>query len=297
MSSEKLSDIVVDFEKNQPSDNEVKVFNEVEEVISKAPRVLKTLEDYKGCQDLAKKAMSSPSRETELKAFEGLLAAVDDIATFFRFSKSLEATVPKILTALASDDMKRSFESQNALVKQLADIFDFGLAFDQTRMMRPFISNDFSYYRRLLPKFPEHPEIKVSDDEANLMALFTAEHIPMVTCLSNCTTAAAENNPKVLSVLASFANTCMSLVKQKKFQKHETNVLCVRAMVGAIVVYDHVDQLGAFHKRSPVQIRSCISVIKKENIPNADGLLNTLRYSTVHFNDDTTPANVRELLE
>jgi hypothetical protein len=47
-----------------------------------------------------------------------------------------------------------------ALAKQLADVFDFTLRFDQTRMKRPQLSNDFSYYRRLLPKHSQHANIK-----------------------------------------------------------------------------------------------------------------------------------------
>lgn len=67
---------------------------------------------------------------------------------------------------------------------RLSDIFDFTLRFDALRMERPFLPNDFSYYRRLLPKFNKHPGVKIKDDEASGMALFTAEHIPMMTTLA-----------------------------------------------------------------------------------------------------------------
>jgi len=35
-----------------------------------------------------------------------------------------------------------------ALVKLLADLFDFVLRFDELKMATPVIQNDFSYYRR-----------------------------------------------------------------------------------------------------------------------------------------------------
>lgn len=82
--------------------------------------------------------------------------------------------LPQLLLALASDTngaepSKQQIADQVALAKQLAMILDFSLQFDQTRMLRPHLSNDFSYYRRLLPKFNKHPDVRVKDDEASGM--------------------------------------------------------------------------------------------------------------------------------
>jgi len=46
--------------------------------------------------------MSTPSPENERAAFEGLLTAVDSIASFFNFTKELEVVVPELLTTMAS---------------------------------------------------------------------------------------------------------------------------------------------------------------------------------------------------
>jgi hypothetical protein len=69
--------------------------------------------------------------------------------------------LPPLLTSLAepSENKDHSLQDQQALAKQLALLFDFTLQFDQTRMMRPHLSNDFSYYRRLLPKFPKRADV------------------------------------------------------------------------------------------------------------------------------------------
>ena len=99
-----------------------------------------------------------------------------------------------------------------------ADIFDFTLRFDALRMERPFLPNDFSYYRRLLPKFNKHPAVKIKDDEASGMALFTAEHIPMMTTLARaCPSDAQEpRNQHIMEALALMANSCMKMIKNKK---------------------------------------------------------------------------------
>lgn len=87
-------------------------------------------------------------------------------------------------------------------------------------MERPFLPNDFSYYRRLLPKFNKHPAVKIKDDEASGMALFTAEHIPMMTTLARaCPSDAQEpRNQHIMEALALMANSCMKMIKNKKSQ-------------------------------------------------------------------------------
>jgi len=170
-------------------------------------------------------------------------------------------------------------------VKQLGEIFEFTLRFDSTRMLRPSISNDFSYYRRLLPKFNRHPAIIVKDDDASGMALFTAEHIPFMSSLSKTTMNVVERNPQVLSVLSTMAMSCLKSIKTKRFAGAPTTTLfAARAMVGSIVLFDHVDALGVFANRSPIQLRNCVQLLKRD-FPGEAGLLNAIHYSTKHYKD------------
>jgi hypothetical protein len=260
------------------------------ELLAQGEGVMHTLEEYKGCQELARKAMSTPTLQNETEAFEGLLVAVDSISQFFNYSKALENNIPDLLNTLArgaDSENKQSFQDQQALAKQLGDVFNFALKFDQTRMLRPFLSNDFSYYRRLLPKFNKHPAIKVKDDDASGMALFTAEHIPMTSCLAKAAGNALEKNSHVTNALALMANSCLAMIKSKKFSKPETNLFCARSMTGAIVLFDHVDPLGAFHKRCPIALKQAILTLKRE-FPKEQGLINALHFSTKHFRDADT---------
>eukprot|EP00343_Euplotes_focardii_P007205 CAMPEP_0205822042 /NCGR_PEP_ID=MMETSP0206-20130828/10824_1 /ASSEMBLY_ACC=CAM_ASM_000279 /TAXON_ID=36767 /ORGANISM="Euplotes focardii, Strain TN1" /LENGTH=268 /DNA_ID=CAMNT_0053117983 /DNA_START=129 /DNA_END=935 /DNA_ORIENTATION=- len=252
--------------------------------------VMSKIEQYQSCQELARKAMSNATYENELEAFQGLLESVAATATFFEQAKALEQTVPSLLLQIASppageDDEKSAVIAQQALAKQLAQILDFGLRFDQVRMMRPHLSNDFSYYRRLLPKFNKHPDVRVKDDEASGMALFTAEHAPMTSCLSKAALKALDKNEHVCLTLAILANSCARMVRLKKC-KPETNLFAVHAMTGAVVIYDNVHMFGAFHKKSPINIKGCVSLLKREfSKEEANPLLNAIRYSTKHFKD------------
>jgi len=276
----------VDFDNCRPSAEESTLYNEVARVLSHSGDVLRCLEEYKGCQELARKAMSSPSIENEREAFEGLLVAVQSIATFYHYAKDLERIVPELLEALSSspDTITATFQEKQSLVKQLGDIFDFTLRFDSTRMLRPSISNDFSYYRRLLPKFNKHESIIVKDDDASGMALFTAEHIPFMSALSKTTMNVVDRNPAVLHVLSTMAMSCMKSVKTKRYGSASTSLFAARAMVGSIVLFDHVDVLGVFGNRSPIQLRTCVQLLKRD-FPGEAGLLNAIHYSTKHYKD------------
>jgi len=269
---------------SKPARDEEKIYTRIQESLAKMAHNMKLIEDYTGCQELARKAMSTPSPENERAAFEGLLLSVESIAAFFNFSKSLDKIVQQLLLTLAQN--ANSLESQQALCTQLARLFDFVLRFDQTRMMRPNLSNDFSYYRRLLPKFYKHPDIKIKDDDASGMALFTAEHIPMNSCINKAAAAAIDQSAAVATVLSTMANSCCNMLRTKRFSNERTNVLCARAMTGAIVMFDNIDTMGAFSKRSPINIKMCVTILKREFAPkDFNPLLNAIHYSTKNFND------------
>lgn len=274
----------------KPTNQELEIYNIVAATLNNQNVVMKALVEYRGCQDLARKAMSSPTPENEAAAFEGLLLSVDSVAMFYNYAKELEKITPELLTTLTKDgnDTKASVSDQQALAKQLADIFDFTLRFDALRMERPFLPNDFSYYRRLLPKFNKHPGVKIKDDEASGMALFTAEHIPMMTTLARACQWDSEDprNQHVTDALALMANSCMKMIKNKKFTKPATLLFCARAMTGSIVLFDHVHPLGVFHKKSAIPIKQVITLLKKES-PGNDGiiLLNAIQFSTKHYKE------------
>jgi hypothetical protein len=71
------------------------------------------------------------------------------------------------------------------LAKQLADILDFVLRFDDAKMINPAIQNDFSYYRRSLSKQKNKVEVKIKDELANRMSLFFAYPTPMLKVREN----------------------------------------------------------------------------------------------------------------
>jgi len=100
----------------------------------------------------------------------------------------------------------------------------------------------------------------------------------------------------VTSALATMANICYDMVFRKKFEADGTNMFCLRAMTGAIILFDHLSAQGAFAKKSPINIKGSINVLKSYSASPTDGLLNALRFTTLHLNDPETPNSIKQLL-
>jgi hypothetical protein len=289
--------VFIDFENAVVTADEQKTWDMVNEVLSRSGEVIQAIDSYAGCKELMKISMESPSEQTELAAFEGLLKCVESIQLFFNYSKELERVLPQLLDAIGGASARsegEAVESQQALCKQLADMFSFTLRFDEIRMMRPNLSNDFSYYRRLLGKFGKHKDVQVKDDEASGMAMFTAEHIPMMNCLARAGERAQAANDATKTVLSILANSCLKMIKSKKFVSEDTNLFCARAMTGAIVLYDHIDLLGVFAKRSGIPMKPPIQLLKKD-FPNQLCLMNAIHFSTKSFRN--APQSIQDMFD
>jgi len=300
-------DFVVDFENAKPSEEEMALYNQVDTVLAKSPTVLDKLLKYSGCEEYIRKAITTPGPETEEAAWNAVLPAVDQLQEFFDYAMELETWFPRLLVALCKDN-KNNLQNQQALAKQLASIFDFVLRFDDAKMTNPAIQNDFSYYRRTLNRMKiskREMNIKIRDELANRMSLFFAYPTPMMKVISDTTskflsTDSSVNRESVGNALAMMANVCQAMVANKKFQSDSTNMFCLRAMTGATILFDHVDTIGAFHRKTPINIKGIINTLKTyTNSPTTsptDGLLNALRFTTVHLNDPATPNATKQML-
>jgi len=67
------------------------------------------------------------------------------------------------------------------------------------------------------------------------------------------------------------ANICYDMVAKKKFTNVNTNMFCLRAMTGCVVLVDHISPVGAFSKKSAVYIKGVITVLKTFTDAPTDG--------------------------
>jgi len=299
-------DIDLNFEGSTPSEAELSTYKEVADVLNKSGSILEQLKAYAGCERYIKEAITSPTPENEENAMKAVLPAVDQLKTFYDFANELQDTFPKLLSSLCKEDPKAGLSHQQALAKQMGDVIDFVLQFDDLKMTNPAIQNDFSYYRRSLNRLKmakggkDAANLTIKDELANKMSLFFAYPTPMMNVINDCTQKYMNDNPafkeNVTVGLGLIANICQNQISNGKYSNEKTNKFVLRTMVGAIILYDHLHPQGAFYKKSAVNIRECITTLKSFK-PAMDGLLNALRFTTQHLNDPDTPSNVKSLLE
>ena len=213
----------------------------------------------------------------------------------------IDVVFSKALIFFCKSKVATSVEKYQASTKKVADILDFAIQFDQLKMSNPNIQNDFSYYRRTISrmKMTNAGVVNVvSDDVANKMSLFFAHSNPAVKALIDATKNTTQKCE--LSYLTDFfsilAAVSYSAVKEKRTTDALSNIYFLRVMTVSIVIFDHVDEQGAFVKNSKIRVRNSIKMIQSSGGTGKESMLNSLRFSTVHVNHEATPKSIKALL-
>uniref|UniRef100_A0A672Z2Q6 Protein FAM49B-like n=1 Tax=Sphaeramia orbicularis TaxID=375764 RepID=A0A672Z2Q6_9TELE len=256
----------------------------------------------------------SPGQEgVQQKAWSAVVPLVAKLKTFYEFSQKLESSLMRLLVVLTTSGATptQHLEHKQALARQFAHILHFTLRFDELKMTNPAIQNDFSYYRRTISRMrinnlTADAVNEVNNELANRMSLFYASATPMLKTLSDATMKFVSDNPDVpientTDCLSTMASVCKVMLDtpeyRSRFTSDDTVLFCLRVMVGVIILYDHVHPAGAFVKTSNIDMKGCIRVLKEQPPSSVEGLLNALRYTTKHLNDETTSKQIRNLLQ
>ncbi|CAL8277673.1 unnamed protein product [Lota lota] len=304
----------LDFENAQPSPAERQVWEEVNEVLTEALVVLQELQAYSGAGEEIRQAIQRPGEErVQEQAWAAVVPLVGKLKKFYQFSLKLECSLRSLLVALtrSGSSPTQHLEQEQALARQFAQILHFTLRFDELKMTNPAIQNDFSYYRRTISRMrinnlSADEGNEVNNELANRMSLFYANATPMLKTLSDGTTKFVSDNPEVpientTDCLSTMACVCKVMLEtpeyRSRFASDETILFCLRVMVGVIILYDYVHPAGAFVKTSGIDMKGCIRVLKEQPPSSVEGLLNALRYTTKHLNDDTTSRQIRNMLQ
>lgn len=309
-------DFFIDFEDAKPTAAEVDVHAKVQAVLAKSSAILTELEQYSGAGDHIRQAISKPNDESlQTAAWDAVCPLVSKLKTFYDYSSEVETALPDLLTALCKENPVDALEKYQALAKQCAETLSFVLKFDDLKMSRPEIQNDFSYYRRTLSRLKMQDPASddnavVNNEEANRMSLFYAYPTPMLRTVSESTTKFVTENKEIplentTVCLAMISTVCRVMVESPNYYERFTNKedtirFCQRVMVAAVILYDHVHHIGAFKKGAAIDIKMTLKALKQHN-ENAAGesfynsMMNALRYTTKHLNDEDTPKQIKQL--
>lgn len=298
-------DIFLDFEHARPNNvDQEHLCQTVSTALENGNSLLSVLTDYKtGCAELIREAFSHPQDLSfEERAFRAVIFKVIDVKKVHEFSCNLVANFPLLLDALGRDNANQTLNDQQALAKSIADIISFSLVFDDLKAHCPQMQNDFAYYRRYQGKYysmqkQNQIDIQVPEFDTDQISMFIAHGSPLVNAIITEVSRTAQCSEHSVAVLAAMANICAAMVNKRRFSNEQTYLFCLRAMTGAIVLYDHISPLGAFHRRSPIKIKKCIQLIASYPSAPEDflaGLNNAIKHSTKNFS--TCPSDVSKLL-
>lgn len=295
-------DLPLNFDGSEPTAEEAEIFELITQIMKPSSVLLEDLKNYQGCGDFIRKAISTPGPETEQAAWAAVCPAVVKLKNYYELALKLEDGFPKLLGFLVDgSDIISNLEKRQATAKLLADILHFASEFDELKMGNPSIQNDFSYYRRTLSRMKmsnlSTQNFVVPDELANRMSLFYANANPMSKTLVDSATAFinGQRNGPVTDLFAIFAGITYNAVFRSRVQGDLVDY-ALRVMVGSIILYDHVSATGAFAKGSKINIRLSVKLIQTNGGPISDSLLNTIRYTTLHLNDEATPKATKALL-
>jgi len=283
--------------------------------LAKTSKLLKLIKKYSGCEDVIREALSNPGNtEVEKNAFDGVSAAVDVLYKFYDFAQKIDKIWETMLGQINTEEFEVVIGNQQAIIKQMAEIFHFVFEFDNEKIIHPSIQNDFAYYRRVYHRMKSSGSTKkkkgkVDEDIANKMSFFFAYPTPLMKVLIDCTTKAEKEN--LISALSYLANACTKGLIDIEQQYRETlkadiegdndhnAMLFLCTMAGCIILVDHLDQNGAFHSKSEIKIKIAVETLinySTEYITRSVFLINSLRFTTLHLNDEQTIAAVKRAL-
>lgn len=292
------------------SEEERVLIERVEEEFERSEELLDLLRGYTGCEEYIREALSHPGdKEIEKAAWGSVVEAVDDLHQFYEFSQHFETFWPDLLEAICTEDPVSSIQNQQALCKQFALVFDFAFHFDVQKILNPHIQNDFAYYRRVLSRMKsskgDKKKLTVDEDIANKMSFFFAYPTPMMKVIIDLTTdmSSEDNVVRFINGLSTLANACVKtcstlIAEAEEGEDNNLMMLYLCALGGCIILIDHLNgDLGVFRKKSPVAIKNAVELITDYGkFESTDFLINSLRFTTMHLNDEETMPIVKKLL-
>ncbi len=282
-------------------------------LLQQSAACIQAVRGYADLTEGLRAAMGSPNDDAlQLRAFASLLPNIAVIKQAYDLSASLAQELPRLLAFLVA--RRASLREHQSLLKQLADVLDFSLSCDYEKMMKPALQNDFSYYRRHLHKMgPRVAGVQVQEAEAGIISMFIAQALPMTVTVEQAVKAAGSGGGKggmpaadggvceAVQVVGLLANVTCDLALRPGLDEAARRY-ALRVMTSAVVLYDRVSATGVFTRRSLVRTRKCLRTLRREqddgtaSAPLAQQLLNSVKYSTLHFKDVSTPGYIRSLL-
>ena len=298
-----LPDIYVDIESAEPKDEDERRLCEsfVQNVKEPSADIFERFSQYEDGQALAAAALASPSEEARNTAWAKVLPNVQLQMEVYEFAQSLAEMFGNLLRAVIDkldQGQTTVFEEMPALTKTLAECFDTILRLDEIKLSLPNIVNDLAYFRRNCIHYNQNNELDNVLAMSNETTIFWASPTPMLSCvIGKLTKEYPESNEafgKLLMILGGVSDVCTSMLTNHRFENEESNKLCLRCIVGAVLMYDYLSPTGAFGTKTKFHVREAMEILVTFE-PKQNALINAIKYSSKHLGDESADPKVKAL--
>lgn len=256
--------------------------------------------NYKDANTLIVAAIANNSQENQDAAFNAVIPLVQFLSEIYDFSeKCLNSFQDLINFLLEKGESAATLVGRyQKIVKAISELAGIALKFDEIKLMLPKLLSDISYFRRSSrrPDFAQHEDLYM---KSSSLSMFYANSNPFYSKLMEYidkTLKEQSKTQKLLDILATFVDMFTSVASNYKGTDQEKELQCLKAVVFFIMIFDNASPLGAFYPKSPIHMENAVRAVV-EYQPKQTHLINSLKYSTKHFNDPNTSQVIKNLLQ
>ncbi|KAH0786307.1 protein FAM49B [Histomonas meleagridis] len=277
---------------------EEELMNSYQEMISsKAPDLIRRFGDYHDANEQIVNAISKATPEAQEAAFQAVVPLVRFQCEIFDFSNTCLDFFKRIMSFFVGREEPTSdlFTKYQHLVKIISEFISIVLKLDEIKLMLPKLLGDVSYFRRSSRR-PDYNQYESLSEKSSDLSMFFANSNPFFSKLLQYPKDNASNQElfsKIIILYAGFADMYAAIARKQT--NEDNDLLCVKGVTFFIMALDNIHPSGIFGPKSPVHIVEDVRVVV-EYQPKQQSLINNLKYTTKHFNDETTLKAVKDLL-
>lgn len=299
-----LPEIYVDIQNAQPStEQERQLYDKFQaEVMNPSIDIFRRFSAYQDGQRLAAEAITSPTPENKEAAWDAIYPNVVLQMEVFDFANVVSHTLLHLVDTvidLTHDRTIDVFQNMPIVVKLFVECFDIILTFDEIKITLPKLLNDLAFFRRNVPHH-DGEEISQIMEKSNGSTVFWAAPTPMlldaIGNLKSKYQPTSENYQKLLDLLGCVCDICTSILKKHRFEDEKPNKLCLRCIVAATLIYDHLSTTGAFIPKQKFHIKEAMELLVNFE-PKQNSLINAIKFSSKNLNKEGVNPKITALFQ
>lgn len=301
---QQLPDVYIDFSNVQPSCNEEQVITDVfkHSVMDKSNELFSRFVNYKNSQTVVSLALSTPTEQLKNDAWESIIPSIKLQSELYDFAllvvDQFTVLLEFVMNLLHGNSIE-ILDKYPAITKSFADCFNLILRLDEIKLNHPEMGIDISFFRRVASRRYDFEDyLDLFQKSASIIQFFGTASPCLEKVIKKIESICSDDQEKqidCINVFASIVDICTAIMSKHRFEDDDTNLMVLRCMTCGILIVDHISPNGSFTANSPVQIVPAIEIINSY-IPSQDHLIGVLRYSSKHLYDQTSLAEIKNLM-